>query len=136
MTTTADDAVARNAEEISTPALLKEIAGRVELLAHKQFELMKAELLAELRQEAGVARGLGIAAATALAGATLLLVTAVFALSMLVPAWLAGLVVSGVVLLLAAIIGLLSWRGRVREPLPISRAALKDDVKWVKERLV
>jgi hypothetical protein len=131
-----DHDVRQNATEISTPALLKEIAGRVELLAKKQFELMKAELLAELHQEAGVARGLGIAAVAALAGTVLLMVTGVLALSMLMPAWMAGLVVSGAVLLVAAIVGLLGWRQRVREPLPRSRDALKEDVKWVKERLV
>lgn len=134
--TTTDDDVRQNAAEITTPALLKEIAGRVELLAQKQLELMKAELLAQLHQESGVARGLGIAAAAALAGVILLLVTGALALSMLMPAWLAGLVVSGVVLLGATVIGLVSWRRRVRAPLPRSREALKDDVKWVKERIV
>ena|SRR5581483_3124734 len=133
--TTADDQGGQNAAEISTPALLKEIAGRVELLAQKQFELLKSELLVELRQEAGVARGLGVAAVAALAGTVLLLVTGALALSIVMPAWLAGLVVSGVVFLVAAVVGLVSWRRRVREPLPLSREALKDDVNWVKERL-
>ena len=134
--TTPDDESRQHAAEISTPVLLKEIAGRVELLAQKQLALTKAELLAQLHQEAGVARGLGIAAAAALAGAVLLLVTGALALSMWMPAWLAGLLVSGVVLLCASVIGLFSWRRRIREPLPRSREALKDDVKWVKERLV
>jgi hypothetical protein len=133
--TTADDQGGQNAAEISTPALLKEIAGRVELLAQKQLELMKAELLAQLQRESGVARGLGIAAAAALAGTILLLVTGVLALSSRMPAWLAGLAVSGVLLLGGAIIGLISWRRRIREPLPRSREALKNDVNWVKERL-
>jgi hypothetical protein len=64
-----------------------------------------------------------------------LLVTGVLALSSRMPAWLAGLAVSGVLLLGGAIIGLISWRRRIREPLPRSREALKNDVNWVKERL-
>jgi len=133
--TTTDENGSLELANLRTRALLTEIGSRVERLAEKQLELAKAELRAELHQEAGVLRGLGIAAVAALAGVILLLVTSVFALSTLMPAWLAGLAVSGAVLLAAAIIGLISWQHRVRQPLPRSREALKDDVNWIKERM-
>jgi len=124
------------AAQMSTPALLKEITAQVELLAKKQIELAKTELLADLRKEATAAGGMGAAAVVALAGANLLLVTGVLALALLMPAWAAGLVGSGATLLLAAIVGLVSWRRRVQKPLARTRATLEEDVRFAKERLV
>jgi hypothetical protein len=121
--------------QMSTPTLLKEITAQVELLAKKQIELAKTEVLADLRTEAGVAGGLGIAALLALSGAILLLVTGVLALASLMPAWIAGSAVAGAILLAAAIVGLVSWRRRVRKPLARTRATLEEDVKFAKERL-
>jgi heme A synthase len=124
------------AEQMSTATLLKEITIQVELLAKKQIELAKAELLADLRKEAAAAGGIGVAAVVALAGVNLLLVTGVLALALLMPAWKAGIVVGGATLLVAAILGLVSWRRRVRQPLARTRATLEEDVRFVKERLV
>jgi putative superfamily III holin-X len=121
--------------QLSTPALLKEISGQVGLLAEKQIELARAEVLADLRREASVIGRIGIAAALGLAGAILLLVTGVLALALLMPAWMAGSLVTGVTLLAAAILSLVSWRRRVRRPLARTRTTLKDDVSFVKERV-
>ena len=106
------------------------------MLAKKQFELATTELRADLQSEATAAGGLGIAALAALAGLNLLLVTGVLGLSQLMPGWLAGLVVSGAVLLVAAVLGLVSWRRRVQKPLARTRATLEEDVRFAKERLV
>jgi hypothetical protein len=121
--------------QMSTPALLEEITEQVSLLAKKQIELAKTEVLADLRQEAGVIGGIGIAAVLGLGGAILLLVTGVLALALLMPAWMAGGTVTGVTLLAAAILGLVSWRRRVRQPLARTRTTLEDDVKFAKERV-
>ena len=70
------------------------------------------------RTEAKVAGGLGLAAVGAIITVTLLLVTAALALALVMPAWAAGLIVTGVrgggrV----AIVAGLSWKRRVRKPL-------------------
>jgi hypothetical protein len=121
-------------EQMSTPRLLKEITEQVGVLATKQIELAKTEILADLRQEAKAVGGIGIAAILALAGVSLLLVTGVLALALVMPAWMAGIVVTGATFLAAAILGLVSWRRRVKQPLARTRTTLEDDVKFAKER--
>jgi uncharacterized membrane protein YqjE len=120
---------------LGTGALVKEIASGVERLAKKQVELAKTELRADLKREARVAGGLGVAALAALITVNLLLVTAALALSKVMPAWAAGLVVSGFMLLVAAVVGLVSWSSRLREPMSRTRRTLKDDVTRMREQL-
>jgi uncharacterized membrane protein YqjE len=120
---------------LATGTLVKEIASGVERLAKKQVELAKTELRADLKKEAHVAGGLGVAALAALITVNLLLVTAALALSLVMPAWAAGLVVSGFTLLVAAVVGLVSWSARLRQPMSRTRRTLKDDVTRMREQL-
>lgn len=119
----------------SAVALLKEIGSEVNHLASKQLELAMTELRADLKREAGVLAGLGFAGLAILATINLLLVTAVLALAQRTAGWRAGLVISAGTLLTAAIVGLLSWRRRVKVPLERTRRTVKEDVQWSKERL-
>jgi hypothetical protein len=119
---------------LSTTALVREIAAQATLLVKKQIALARTEIKADARTEAKVAGGLGIAAIGAIIFVTLLLVTAVLALSLVLPAWGAGLIVSGVVAAAAAIVAAVSWRRRVRQPLAHSRNVLRADVRFAKER--
>ena len=66
--------------------------------------------------------------------ATLLLVTGALALSLVLPGWAAGLIVTGVVAIAVAIVAGVSWKRRVRTPLSHSRSELKEDVRFAKER--
>jgi len=118
---------------LTTPELVREIAREVILLGKKQIELSVAEAKADLKAEAGAAVGLGVAAVSAIVATTLLLVTVVLALARVMPAWGAGLVVSGFALLVAAVAGLMGWHRRVRAPLERTRRALREDVQVVKE---
>jgi hypothetical protein len=120
---------------VGTGALVKEIVSQVELLARKEVELAKIELRADVRQEARVAGGLGAAAVTGLITVVLLLVTVVLALSMVLPGWAAGLIVSGVTLAVTAVLGLVSWSRRLRNPMARTRQTLKDDLTWARGRL-
>jgi membrane protein implicated in regulation of membrane protease activity len=113
---------------------VKEIATQATLLVKKQIELARTEIKADARTEAKVAGGLGIAAIGGIIFVTLLLVTAVLALSLVLPAWGAGLIVSGVVAAAVAILAALSWRRRIRRPLARSRDELRADVRFAKER--
>jgi hypothetical protein len=119
---------------LSTAALVREIAAQATLLVKKQIALARTEIKADARTEAKAAGGLGIAAVGAIIFVTLLLVTAALALSLVLPAWAAGLIVSGVVAAAAAIVAAVSWKRRVRQPLAHSRNVLRADVRFAKER--
>ncbi len=113
---------------------MRKLVSQAELLAKKEIELAKTELRADLRSEARVAEGLGVAAVAALVTVNLLLFTAALALSLVMPGWAAGLIVSGVMLMVALLFALVSWRRRLRDPMAHTRRTLKDGVKWTRER--
>jgi uncharacterized membrane protein YqjE len=119
---------------LSTVQLLREIASQGASLVKKQIALAKTELKSDARTEAQVAGGLGIAAVGVIITVTLLLVTAAFALALVLPAWAAGLIVSGVVAAAVAIVAGVSWSRRIRKPLRRTRDELKQDVRFTKER--
>ena len=119
---------------LSTFALVKAIVVQTRLLAKKQVQLARTELKADARTEAKVAGGLGLAAVGAVITVTLLLMTAAFALALVLPAWAAGLIVSGVVALAAATVAGISWRRRVRKPLQRSRDEMQQNVRFARER--
>jgi len=119
---------------LSTVQLVREIAVQASLLVKKQVQMAKTELKADARTEAKVAGGLGIAAMGVIITVTLLLVTGALALALVMPAWGAGLIVTGVVAAAVAIVAGLSWKRRVRTPLATSRRELKQDVRFTRER--
>jgi hypothetical protein len=112
----------------SVPALVQELVMR-------EIELVKAEMLAKLK-------ALGIGAGL-LAGALLfllamlgvLLTAAIFALSELMPGWLAALLVAAFLLIVAVILGLIGYRVLKRgiPPLPTeSIDSLRNDYRAIK----
>jgi len=120
--------------DLSTPELMKEIVGQVALLGKKQVALARTELEANIRNEVKVAGGLGAAGVGAIITVTLFLVTAILGLATVMPAWAAGLAVSGFMLLVVAIVAGVSWSRRLRTPLPHTRHELKENVRFTKER--
>ena len=122
-------------KDMSTVELVKQITHQVGDLAKKQIELAKTELRADVRAEVGAISGLAAAAAAGLITLTLLFVTLIFVLARHLPGWAAGLIVSGFMLGVALIAGLVSWGHRVRSPLAHTRRAIKDDIQFTKERL-
>ena len=122
-------------ESLSTIELMKAITSDVERLVKAQIALAKAEVRADLASEGKMVAGLGVAAVAGLLAVNLLFVTAILALASVMPAWGAGLIVSGAVLLVAAMAGVIGWGKRVRHPLARTRHELQEDVKWTKERM-
>jgi hypothetical protein len=125
----------RAAAALSTTELVREITSQFGVLAKKQIELAKTELRSDVRAEVAMARGLGIGAVAALMTVAMLLVTVILALSLKMPGWAAGLIVSGALLGVAIITALVGWGRRVRTPLSRTRRALREDVAFRKERL-
>jgi hypothetical protein len=124
-----------NTRELSNRALISEITGKASLLAKKEIELAKAEIRADLLGQLGMVKALGVAALAALFGVNMLLVAGVLALGATIPSWLAALIVGGVLLVAAVILGYIGWKRMVTNPLALTRQTLKEDVQWVKERL-
>ncbi len=121
--------------ELGTAELVKQIGHQADVLVKKQIELAKAELKHDLKAEATAFGGLGVSAVLAVITVTLLLVTAALALSLVLPAWAAGLIVTGVMTAATLIIALVSWKKRVSTPLARTRETVREDIRWAKERL-
>ena len=132
-------AVVRNGEsaarDLSNRALITEITGKARLLAKKEIELAKAEIRADVKSELQTAKALGIAAVAALLGVNALLVAVILALATAIPGWAAALIVGGVILGVAAVLGYIGWRRHVKNPLASTRRTLRKDIQWLKERL-
>jgi uncharacterized membrane protein YqjE len=129
-----EKAIARPGE-LGTGDLVKQIGHHADVLVKTQIELAKAELKQDLKREATAFGGLGVSAVLAIITITLLLVSGALALSLVLPAWGAGLVVTGLLLAATLIVALISWKRRVSTPMARTRETLRDDVRWVKERL-
>ncbi len=126
----------RAARGLSNRELIGQITAKASLLARKEIELAKAEIRADVQAELVTAKALGIAALAALLGINLFLVAAVLSLAASIPGWLAALIIGGVLLVIGAVAGYLGWRRMVTAPLALTRRTLKEDMQWVKERLV
>jgi uncharacterized membrane protein YqjE len=121
--------------QLSTPELVKTALAELGELAKTHVALARAELRADVKAELAAAKGLAIGGIAALLGVNLLLVTGILALSLVMPAWGAGLVVTGAVLLIAAIVAGIGWKRLVRDPIHRTRHELKEDVRWTKEQM-
>jgi uncharacterized membrane protein YqjE len=117
----------------STSGLVKEITHEAIELAKKQLELSLTEARADLKAEAKAALGIVVACVSGLFAVALLLATAVLGLSRVMPAWAAGLVVSGVALAATGISGYMAAQRRVREPLEATRRTLRSDLRLLKD---
>lgn len=125
-----------SARDLSTVELVKQITSEVAHLVQKQIELAKTELKADLKAEATMVGGLGLAALGTLTTVNLLLVTAVLAFAQAMPGWQAGLIVSGSTLVLTGVVAWAAWSKRVRSPMARTQRTLREDVEWTKGRLV
>jgi membrane protein implicated in regulation of membrane protease activity len=116
-------------------SLIADIPALIQELFHREVELLKAELFAKLKA-LGVGAGL-------LAGALVvvlfmigvLLTAAVFALSLVLPGWLAALIVAAFLLIVAGILALIGYRILKRgiPPIPTeSIDSLKRDYRAIR----
>jgi hypothetical protein len=115
--------------------LIGEITAKATLLAKKEVELAKTELKADLTSELATVKGLGVAVLVGVLGLNMFLMAIVLALASYIPGWLAALLIGGVLVVAAGILGYTSWTRRVTSPLATTRKTLKEDAQWAKERL-
>lgn len=124
-----------SARGLSNRELIGQITAKASLLARKEIDLAKAEMRADLQAQVGMVKAFGIAAIAALLGVNLLLVAVVLALATSLPGWVAALIIGGIVLASGAVMGYVGRRRMVTNPLALTRQTLKEDMRWVKERL-
>jgi membrane-bound ClpP family serine protease len=127
-----DENLNENIHKISSINLLKSMRRQGKYLLQKEVELAKTELLADVRSEANLAGGFSVGIAAAYATGILLLVTGMLALSLVVPGWVAGLIVSGITLIISIVAFLFGYFKRVQEPLVRTREVLKADTQIAK----
>jgi hypothetical protein len=117
--------------------LLRQLSEETTRLVHQELELAKAELTQKGRQ-AGVGAGLfGAAGATGLLAAAALTACFILLLDVVVPAWLAALVVAVAYAAVAAVLAL-RGRDRVKQAVPpVPEQAIetvKEDVQWARNQ--
>lgn len=121
---------------IGAGAALKAVAQDTSELVRAEIELAKAELMTGVTANAtgiGMLVGAGVMLWLAVQG---LLIAAGFALALVLPGWAAALIVSVVLILIAAGLGLVA-RGKLRTPVSVDTAKtnLQEDVAWFKTHL-
>ena len=116
-------------------SLIADIPALIQELFHREVELLKAELFAKLKA-LGVGAGLLAGALVVLLFMVgVLLTAAVFALSLVLPGWLAALIVAAFLLIVAGILALIGYRILKRgiPPIPTeSIDSLKRDYRAIR----
>lgn len=120
---------------LSNRELIAEITATVARLARAELELAKAEIRADVQAELATVKLAALAALAVLLGVNMLLVAGVLALATSIPGWMAALVVGGVLLAGGVVAGYIGWRHMVTNPLALTRQTVREDARWVKERL-
>ncbi len=122
----------------SVAQLVNDLSAQVSRLVRDEMKLARAEM-----QTKGKRFGLGAGMAgagglMALFGLGVLVAAAVLALALVLPAWAAALVVGGVLLLLAGLLGLLGRKQVQKATPPMPRESIESvrkDIDTVKERM-
>lgn len=121
---------------VGAAAALKAVAQDTSELVRAEIDLAKAEVTEGLRANGigiGLLVGAGVLMWLAVQG---LLIAAGFALALVLPGWAAALIVSGVLILIAAILGLAA-RNKLGTTVSAeqAKANVQEDVAWFKTHL-
>ena len=122
-------------QDRSLSDLTRQLSEDVTTLVRKEVELAKTEVTQKV---AVLATGAGLFAGAALfvvIGVATLTATAILALALVMPAWLAALIVTILVVLIAAGLALVGRHvlQRSQVPLPVDTVgSVKEDIAWVK----
>lgn len=124
------------AETLSTGELIGKLSEQSALLVRRELQLAQAEMQQKAKR-AGIGAGLfGASGVIALFGVGALITTAILALDLVLPAWLAALIVAVLLFVVAGVSALLGKKqvGEAAPPVP-ERAidSVKQDVATVKE---
>ncbi|MEV5552793.1 phage holin family protein [Nonomuraea wenchangensis] len=120
-----------------TQKLVSDLSAQVTRLVKDELRLARMELTAKGKR-AGLGAGLfGAAGTAAFYGGAALVAAVILLLALVMPAWVAALVVGVVLLVVAAVLGLVGKNQvqRATPPVPVETiASVKADIDMVKER--
>lgn len=121
----------------STAELAGDLVHQTTTLVHHEMELAKLEIT-EKTKRAGLGVGMfGAAGSLAWFGFASLTACAIVALDLVLPLWLAALIVGAAYLVLAGLLGLVGRTELRRAAPPVPQAAVessKEDVQWLKRQ--
>jgi uncharacterized membrane protein YqjE len=122
----------------SLAELLNDFGKEMTTLLHQELELAKAEIRAKGNRLGAGAGLLGIAAVAAFLALGAFTTCAIVALSEAVPLWLAALIVALLLLVVAALLGLLGRADIQRASPPVPEQAVestKENMAWLKQQV-
>jgi Putative Actinobacterial Holin-X, holin superfamily III len=122
--------------ERSLATLLADVAGETVELVRQELALFKAELQQKLSRAGTGAALVGVGALIAYSGWLFLLLAAVFALTLVVPAWAAALIVGVLVVGIGGVLALVGKSRMRADALATGRTmqSLREDAAWLKKR--
>jgi uncharacterized membrane protein YqjE len=122
-------------DERSVSDVLQDIFGNVQDIVRSEVRLAQAEIKTEAAKTARAAKSLIAGAMLGLYAGGVLLIAAVYGLSMVVAPWLAALLVGGFVAVMAAIL-ISIGQGRLRKIKKPEKTirSVKEDVQWLKNQ--
>jgi uncharacterized membrane protein YqjE len=114
--------------------VLKDIIGNVQEMVRSEIRLARAELREEVSDAMGAAKLMGIGAGITLIGGLFVLVTVALLLALVMPAWLATLIV-GAALAIPGMAMLAKGRSQFKVPRPKKTIeSVKENVEWMKSQ--
>jgi len=122
-------------DDRSVSDVLQDIFGNIQDIVRSEVRLARAEVGVEAEKTANAAKSLIAGAVLGLYAGGLLLIAAVYGLSMVLAPWLAALVVGGLVAIIAFTL-ISVGRGRLRSLKKPEKTikTVREDVQWLKER--
>jgi len=115
---------APSARKRSLFELIGDLPNQVSELVHREIELIKAEMTAKLKALGAGGGLLAVAVVVLLFMVGVLLTAAVLGLAEVMPGWAAALVVAGVLLIIAVVLGLIGYRVLKRGIPPVPNEAI------------
>jgi uncharacterized membrane protein YqjE len=129
--------VQRSADQRTMTDVLQDIVGNVQEIIRAEFRLAKVETKEKARQASKPATMIGIGGVIGLYGLGFVLLAAVYALSQVITAWLAALIV-GAVLAIAAAILVSAGKNALKRINPVPEKTVqtvKENVQWSKGQI-
>jgi uncharacterized membrane protein YqjE len=120
--------------ERSISSVLHDIIGNIQDIIRSEVRLAKTEITEELAKSRSAAVMLGVGALLLIFAALFLLLATVYALSLVIPAWAAALIVAlsvGVIAALCCSLGIKRFKS-IRAA-PKTAATMKENVEWAKQ---
>ncbi len=129
---------ARDLRGLPTVELVRQLAQETSTLVRQELDLAKAEMTVKAKKSGFGLGELGAAGLLGLYALGALTACAIAALALLLPVWLAALIVGAVYALIAGVLALIGRR-QLKEALPLTptqtQETLKEDVEWVQNRI-